>query len=45
VTISVFWRNLIAMIRDGYNGQVILHCKDGHVIKIEKREVSKVDDE
>jgi hypothetical protein len=34
----VFWRELQAILDQGFTGQIILHCNAGTVVKYEKRE-------
>ena len=33
-----FWRELQALLDQGFTGQLILHCNAGSVVKYEKRE-------
>ena len=42
--LNALWSELLGTVRAGYTGQLVLHCNDGLVMKVEKREFLRVED-
>ena len=38
------WRDLMGTVRQGFTGQLTLHCNGGQVMKVETREFRRVND-
>lgn len=41
---NTVWRGLMDRVRDGFTGQLTLHCNGGQVMKVETREFTRVRD-
>lgn len=42
--LNALWSELLVTVRHGYTGQLILHCNDGRVMKVEGRRFWRVED-
>jgi hypothetical protein len=42
---NALWRDLMLTVRTGFTGQLTLHCNGGRVMKVERREFTRVIDD